>query len=58
MSKHFDRLSKYTASKRPWKLVYFEMCNSRSDAIKRESQIKNMKSKNFIEELIKNKWHG
>jgi putative endonuclease len=58
MSKHFDGMSKYTASKKPWRLVYFEMYNSRSDAIKRENQIKKMKSKRFIEALMINKWSG
>lgn len=36
MSKHFDGLSKYTATKRPWKLVYFELYKTRTEAIKRE----------------------
>jgi hypothetical protein len=36
MSKHFDGFSKYTASKRPWRLVYFEKVQSRSEALKRE----------------------
>ena len=58
MSKHFDGMSKYTSSKRPWRLVYFEMFDSRSDAIKREKQIKNMKSKKFIQNLLSNRWSG
>jgi putative endonuclease len=54
MSKHFDGMSKYTASKRPLKLVYFEMYESRTDAIKREREIKGKKSRGYIEQLIKN----
>ena len=54
MSKHFDGMSKYTASKRPLRLVYFEVYESRSLAIKRELEIKRMKSKSYIERLIKN----
>jgi putative endonuclease len=60
MSKHFDGFSKYTASKRPLRLVYFEVLNSRSEAIKREKAIKNQKSKKIIEQLIAawhNSWH-
>ena len=60
MSKHFDGFSKYTASKRPLRLVYFEVLNSRSEAIKREKAIKNQKSKKVIEQLIEawhNSWH-
>jgi predicted GIY-YIG superfamily endonuclease len=34
MLKHGDGMSKYTAAKRPSRLVYFEMFNSRSDAKK------------------------
>ena len=58
MSKHFDGMSKYTSSKRPWRLVYFEMFSGRSEALRREKGIKKMKSKRFIEGLIANwgKW--
>jgi len=52
MSKHFDGMSKYTSGKRPLRLVYFELFDSRSDAIKREKEIKNKKSKKYIEFLI------
>lgn len=52
MSKHFDGFSKYTASKRPLRLVYFEMYFSRSEAIKREKAIKSQKSRKYIENLI------
>ena len=55
MSKHTDGMSKYTASKRPLRLVYFEIHSSQSESIKREKQIKNMKSRKYIELLIK-KW--
>ena len=55
MSKHFDGLSKYTASKRPLRLLYFETFNTRSEALKREREIKNKKSRKYIEELIKAK---
>jgi putative endonuclease len=54
MSKHFEGMSKYTASKRPLRLVYFEIYESRSDAIKREKEIKKRKSRKYIEQLIKN----
>jgi len=54
MSKHFDGMSKYTSGKRPWRLVYFEACDSRSGALKREKEIKNKKSRKYIELLIQN----
>ena len=54
MSKHFDGMSKYTASKRPWRLVYFETFYTRHDALMREKQIKLKKSRKYIEFLIIN----
>jgi putative endonuclease len=54
MSKHFDGMSKYTASKRPWRLVYFEVYQTRREALKREKDIKMMKSKIYIQRLIQN----
>ena len=53
MSKHFDGMSKYTSGKRPLRLVYFEVFASRREALRRETDIKNKKSKKFIQELIK-----
>jgi putative endonuclease len=38
MSKHFDGMSKYTASKRPLRLRYFETFSTRTDALKREER--------------------
>jgi putative endonuclease len=37
---------------RPWKLVWYESVVSRSDAVKREKQIKARKSRKYIESLI------
>jgi len=54
MSKHFDGMSRYTASKRPLRLRYFEVLPTRSDAIKRERQIKGYKSRKYIQSLIDN----
>ena len=56
MSKHFDGMSKYTSSKRPLRLVYFEVFDTRTEALKREKEIKRMKSRRYIEELIL-KWN-
>lgn len=52
MSKHFDGMSKYTSSKRPLRLVYFEVFNTRTEALKREKEIKKMKSKKYIVRLL------
>ena len=55
ISKHNDGQSTYTSSKIPWRLVYFEMYKSRSEALLRERKIKKMKSRKYIIELINNK---
>ncbi len=53
LSKHADGQSKYTSSKLPLRLVYFEAYPTRAEAIKREKAIKNKKSRKYIEWLIK-----
>ena len=57
--KNFKRLNehnfcrtRYTSLKRPWKLVYKEEYQNRSDAIKREKYLKKLKSKKYLEFLI------
>jgi putative endonuclease len=52
MSKHSEGMSKYTASKTPWRLVYFEMFTSRSEAIAREKQLKGWKNAERYRQLI------
>jgi putative endonuclease len=52
MSKHTDGFSKYTATKGPWRLVYFELYHSRSEALKREREIKKKKSRKYIDVLV------
>jgi len=40
---HDDRrAARYTRSRRPLKMVYFELCNSRSDAAAREYEIRKL----------------
>lgn len=40
---HNEGLSQYTSRKRPWKVVYTEIMENKSDAIKREKFIKRQK---------------
>jgi putative endonuclease len=44
--------SKFTSTGIPWKIVYSEEYPTLTEAKKREAQIKKMKSKKFIENLI------
>lgn len=52
MSKHVDGFSRYTSSRGPWRLVYFEKSPSRHVALKREREIKSKKSRQYIQALI------
>jgi putative endonuclease len=44
--------STFTSRGIPWLLVYFEEFSNRSDSLKREKEIKNKKSRKYIEYLI------
>ncbi len=52
IQKHNKATTGYSSRKAPWKLVYFEECEDKTAAIKRERFIKNQKSKEFILRLI------
>jgi len=54
---HNSGLSRYTSHKKPWKIVYFEEYNTRTEAIKRERFLKQQRNRNFYNSLIKN-WFG
>lgn len=43
--------SKFTSIGVPWKIVYTEEYSTPADAIKREKQIKRMKSRKYIDDL-------
>jgi len=52
LSRHNAGATISTKSGRPWKVVYSEKFNSKTEAIKREIYLKRMKSRVFIESLI------
>ena len=43
----------YTHSFRPWKVIYSEQFNTKSEAQKREQQLKSAKGRAFIWDLVK-----
>ena len=49
---HNSGYSKYTKKGLPWRLVYQEVFDTRSKAVRRESAIKKKKSRKYIEWLI------
>src|ERR1043165_3056895 len=52
MKAHLSGISRYTAIAKDWIVVYTEEHPTRTHAIRRERQIKSMKSRKYIEELI------
>ncbi len=55
LTRHNSGRNKSTHSGMPWKILYQEYFDSRSDAVAREFSIKKMKSKIYIEKLISTK---
>jgi putative endonuclease len=52
LTKHNTATSGYTSRKQPWKLVYSETFETKSEAIKREKFLKRQKNREFYERLI------
>ena len=53
LTDHNAGRSKYTRTGKPWQLMYHETYSSRSDARRREMQVKKRKSRKYLEYLIK-----
>ena len=53
LKRHNFRKNKSTRDGVPWKLVHVEKFNTRSEAVKREIQIKKYKGGNAFKKLIK-----
>ena len=49
---HNSGKSKYTKTKLPWKIVYFEENESRNEAIKREKYFKSAAGRRFISKIL------
>ncbi len=52
LKRHNQGWGRYTKRGLPWKVVYTEGFESKSEALKREREIKNRKSRKYIETLI------
>lgn len=50
--RHNSSSTRFTARATDWLIIYSEEYLTRSEAVKRESLIKKMKSRKFLEELI------
>ena len=53
LKRHNDGATPSTKPYRPWKIVWTELHESKSDVLKKELYIKRMKSRKFIEALIR-----
>ena len=53
LERHNQGWGRYTKSGIPWKVVHEEKFVAKSDALKREREIKKRKSRTYIESLIK-----
>jgi putative endonuclease len=53
LCRHNEGRSSFTKTKIPWKLIYHEVYGSRAEAMRRERGIKRMKSREYIERLIR-----
>jgi len=52
LADHHSSRSKFTKQTKDWVLVYFEEFVTRSEAVKRELEIKSKKGRKYIEYLI------
>jgi len=51
--RHNQGRSRYTKAKIPWRVVYQEEYLTRSQAIEREQELKDKKSRAYIEQLVR-----
>ena len=54
LDRHNSGWSRSTKAGIPWKLVHSEEFETKSEALKRENDIKRKKSRKYIEEMINN----
>ncbi len=52
LEKHNRPHKGFTARKQPWKLVYKEAFESKTEALQRETYLKKLKSRKFLDDLI------
>jgi putative endonuclease len=53
LQRHNAGRSRYTKTKIPWRVVYQEEYLTRSEAMGREQELKNKKSRTYIEQLVR-----
>ncbi len=53
LSRHNEGRVRSTKSRGPWKVIYSEEYHTRSEAVRREREIKKRKSREFVVKLIR-----
>ena len=51
LSEHNSGKVRYTKGRKPWTLIYSEVFNSRSEAVKREKYLKSGQGRKFLDKL-------
>ncbi len=54
LKEHNEGLSKYTSRYIPWELLYCEQLETRSEAMRREKELKSHKGRDFIKNILLN----
>ena len=52
LQRHNEGRSPYTKGRLPWKSIYQEAFDSRTEAMKREAEIKGMKDRKYLNNLV------
>ena len=52
LSQHNEGLSRYTKSKMPWKMVYTEVFETKTEALRREIFLKKQRNSSFYQSLV------
>ncbi len=52
LSHNDERNKGWTGKFQMWKLIYTEKCDTKTEALKREKQLKSFKGREFIKELV------
>ena len=54
LDEHNKGLNKSTACRKPFDLIYYEACQNKKDAIKREKYLKTMWGNNYLNKRLSN----
>ena len=52
LDRHNSGRTRYTSKKRPWKIVYVEQFDTKTEALKRERFLKKQRNHSFYQSLI------